>query len=123
MVAGDCALTDDGVVMIGVIAFLGAVLGSMLGYLGTTRATQVERQARHREEWGRRFTHALEMSLSAHAHAQRPGMALLELLGSSELATEEERGYVRAVLAAASTGDQDARLRNILDESDGDEEV
>ena len=106
--------------MIGLLAFLGAVLGSVLGYLGTVRSARAEGLARRREEWGRRFTHALEMSLSSNVDARRPGFALLELLGSSELASDEERGYVEAVLSATVGGEHESRLRSILDsDSDG----
>jgi hypothetical protein len=108
--------------MVGFIAFVGAVLGSVLGYIRTLRSARAEGLARRREEWGRRFTHALEMSLSGNAQARRPGMALLDLLGTSELASEEERGYVRAVLLAASTGGHEAPLRTIVSRADGDQD-
>ncbi|HCB03954.1 MAG TPA: hypothetical protein PLZ93_12850 [Nocardioides sp.] len=108
--------------MVGLIAFVGAVLGSVLGYLGAVRSTRAEGLARRREEWGRRFTHALELSLSGNALARRPGIALLELLGSSELATREERSYVRAVLASTSFGERPATLRTLVERGEGEQE-
>jgi hypothetical protein len=99
--------------MVGVIAFVGAVLGSALGYLGAARATRVERLARHREEWGRRFTLALDMCLSSNKRARQPGMDLLVLLSGSKLASDEERSYVDAVLAAFVRTDREPRPRRI----------
>ena len=50
-----------------ILAFAGAALGSAVGYRATAGATKVEREARRREEWGRRFTSALEAATSADA--------------------------------------------------------
>jgi hypothetical protein len=89
----------------GVFAFLGAGIGSALAYLGTRNATKAERTARRREEWGRRFTAALQALTSEDARRRATGRALLVELMRSGLATEDDRREAAAVLEAAATHD------------------
>jgi len=95
----------------GVFAFLGAGIGSAIAYLGTRSATRAERTARRREEWGRRFTAALEAVTSEDARRRATGRALLVELMRSELATEDDRREAAAVLEAAATHDVRGDLR------------
>jgi len=97
----------------GVLAFCGAAVGSALAYLGTRAATKTEREARRREEWGRRFTSALEAVNSTDSTSRATGRALLVELLDSPLATEDDRRAARAVLEAAATHNE-ADLRLLL---------
>jgi hypothetical protein len=95
----------------GVFSFLGAGIGSALAYLGTRSATRAERTARRREEWGRRFTAALQAVTSEDARRRATGRALLVALMRSELATEDDRRDAAAVLDAAATHTPQGDLR------------
>lgn len=97
----------------GLLAFVGAGLGSALAYIGTRGATKAERQARQREEWGRRFTSALEAINSTDHTSRATGRALLVELLNSPLATDDDRSAARAVLEAAATHSE-ANLRLLL---------
>ena len=98
-------------VLTAVLAFAGAALGAALGYRASIGATRVEREARRREEWGRRFTAALEAATSVDARARAAGRSLLvELIGSA-VATDEDRREAAAVLEATAVDVHDARLR------------
>jgi hypothetical protein len=103
--------------MVGVVAFVGAVLGSALGYFGAARATRVERLAREREEWGRRFAHALDLCLSGSARAQATGTDLLVVLSESRLASEDDRRYADVVIDSVSRSSSRPRPRTIGSES------
>jgi hypothetical protein len=98
-------------VVVGVFSFLGAGIGSVLAYLGTRSATRAERTASRREEWGRRFTAALQALTSEDARRRATGRALLVALMRSELATEDDRREAAAVLEAAATHDLRGDLR------------
>jgi hypothetical protein len=99
----------------GVLAFIGAGVGSALAYLGTRRAIEVERTARRREEWGRRFTAALQAVASSEPRRRGIGRDLLVVLMSSEMASEEDRRQAAAVLDAAATLDRrGSDLRELL---------
>jgi hypothetical protein len=98
-------------IVVGVFSFLGAGIGSALAYLGTRGATRAERTARRREEWGRRFTAALEAVTSEDARRRATGRALLVELMRSELATDDDRREAAAVLEAAATHDLRGDLR------------
>ena len=104
----------------GVLAFLGAALGAGLSYVASRREVmQREAAARrdrgqrqeqgHLEEWGRRFTAALEDIASDTFRRRELGRVVLVELSESHLATQEERDLAKVVL------DTGARL-----ESDGD---
>jgi hypothetical protein len=80
------------------LAFAGAGLGSGIAYRATLGATRVEREARRREEWGRRFTAALTAVTASEPRQVATGHALLLQLIRSDLATEEDRNEARAVL-------------------------
>ncbi len=102
------------------LAFVGAGAGSVLSYVVARRdlrqrslearddVDQREDQSR-REEWGRRFTAALDDIASGEFRRRELGRAVLVHLSQSELATEQERRLADVVL---ETG---ARL-----EADGD---
>jgi hypothetical protein len=99
-------------VLTAVLAFAGAALGAGVGYRATAGATRVEREARRREEWGRRFTSALTAVTASHPRQVATGHALLRELLRSGLATEEDRNQARAVLEVVATqqGYGDLRL-------------
>jgi hypothetical protein len=101
-------------VVVGVLAFLGAGIGSVLAYVGTRGATRAEREASRREEWGRRFTAALEAITSSDSRRRATGRALLVELMHSELATDDDRKAAAAVLEAAATHHAGGDLRLML---------
>jgi hypothetical protein len=97
----------------GVLAFLGAGLGALLSYLAAQRGTAQRDQAAlrdrgqreeqgHLEEWGRRFTAALEDIASDSFRRRELGRVVLVELSRSHLATDEERELAKAVLEAGA---------------------
>ena len=102
---------SGGDLLVGLLAFGGAVIGSAVGYAAARSAAKVERAARGREEWGRRFTAALEAATSADGRGRTVGRALMVELMRSELASEEDRREAAAVLGATAVDAPDARLR------------
>lgn len=97
----------------GILAFLGAGMGSALAFWATHGATKAESEARRREEWGRRFTTALGALTSADRVSRATGRALLRELLDSELASDDDRKAAEAVLDAAATHSE-ANLRLLL---------
>jgi hypothetical protein len=93
--------------LIPLLAFLGAAVGAAGAYLGAQRATiQREQQAR-REEWGRRFSAALDDVAADTFRRRELGRVVLVLLAESRLADEEERLLARAVLQAGARLDDE----------------
>jgi hypothetical protein len=101
-------------VLTAVLAFAGAALGSAVGYRATAGATKVEREARRREEWGRRFTAALTAVTSSEPRQVDTGQALLVQLVQSDLATDEDRQEARAVLEVIATHRSGVDLHLVL---------
>lgn len=99
-------------VVVAGLAFLGAGVGSALGYLATARSASVERKAREREEWGRRFTTALAAVTGADQRQVAAGSALLVELVNSTLASEDDRRQAFSVMESIAnrTGRGDLRL-------------
>lgn len=87
----------------GFLAFFGAGLGSAFAFWASRGATRTEREARRREEWGRRFTTALEGITSPDPISRATGRALLEELLDSDLASADDRRAAGAVLTAIAT--------------------
>ncbi|PZS26938.1 MAG: hypothetical protein DLM58_19660 [Pseudonocardiales bacterium] len=86
-----------------VSAFLGGGLGSVLAFWATRNATRLERGERRREEWGRRFTAAVEAFTDTDDHRAAIGRALLLALLDSALATMDDRQLVESLLDADAT--------------------
>ncbi len=101
-------------ITVGVLAFLGGGLGSLLTYLGGARATRARSEESRRAEWGRRFTAALAALTSADGTARATGRALLVELMRSGLATADDRREAAAVLDAAATHHRGGDLRLVL---------
>src|SRR4051812_39440530 len=89
----------------GLLAFFGAGFGSALAFWATRGATRTEREARRREEWGRRFTAALTAVTAPDPVTRIAGRALLRELLGSELASPDDRKAAESVLAALATHD------------------
>ena len=106
-------------IVAGFLAFFGAALGSAFAFWASRGATRTEREARRREEWGRRFTTALEGITSPDPISRATGRALLEELLDSDLASADDRRAARAVLDAAAT--HNARGRIVLPEDNVDD--
>jgi hypothetical protein len=104
-------------VLTAVLAFAGAALGSAVGYRAALGATKVERDARRREEWGRRFTAALTAVTSADQRQVDLGQALLMELVRSDQATDEDRREARAVLEVIATHRAGVDLRLVSPEA------
>lgn len=101
-------------VLTAILAFAGAALGSAVGYRAARGATRVERDARRREEWGRRFTAALTAVTSSEPTQVASGHALLLQLIRSDQATEEDRREARAVLEVIATHRAGVDLRLVV---------
>jgi len=86
----------------GVLAFLGAGLGSGLAFWATRSSTAQDKRQGALEEWGRRFTAALEALTSDDARRREIGRRLLVQLLSSSLATEDDRATAAALLDASA---------------------
>jgi hypothetical protein len=95
----------------GLLAFVGGGLGGWLSYLASRRDVRQRDQAArrdrgqreelgHLEEWGRRFTAALEDIASDSFRRRELGRVVLVQLTESHLATQEERELAKAVLEA-----------------------
>ena len=96
-----------------VASFAGAALGASLAYLGArTRTRQQDDQGR-REEWGRRFTAALDAIGDPEPRRRQVGLLLLGKLARSGLASDEERQLAGDLLNEAARyqpGGADLRL-------------
>ena len=100
------------------LAFVGGGGGAWLSYRAARRDTlarsegerhdlsQREGQGR-REEWGRRFTSALDDIASSEFRRRELGRAVLVHLSGSELATQEERELADLVLERGTLLDDD----------------
>ena len=102
----------------GVLAFVGAGLGGWLSYLASRRDVRQRDQAArrdrgqreelgHLEEWGRRFTAALEDVASDSFRRRELGRVVLVQLSASDLATPEETRLAEAVLDAGARLDEE----------------
>lgn len=70
---------------------LASFLGAGLAFLGAWAGTHQRESQSKREEWGRRFTSALDTVTSNDERARLFGRYLLGELARSELASREER--------------------------------
>lgn len=82
------------------LAFVGGAVGAAASYLGAQRGTRQRESQGRREEWGRRFTAALEDIASDSFRRRELGRVVLVQLTRSHLATTEERDLARTVLEA-----------------------
>ncbi len=85
-----------------VLALVGAAAGASGTYVATQRGTRQRERAGQREEWGRRFTAALDDVASETFRRRELGRAVLVRLAQSGLATPEERQLAEAVLDAGA---------------------
>ncbi len=85
-----------------VLAFVGGAVGAAASYVATQRGTRQREGQGRREEWGRRFTAALEDIASASFRRRELGRVVLVQLTKSHLATAEERDLARTVLEAGA---------------------
>ncbi|MGL5818365.1 MAG: hypothetical protein ACRCYR_12435 [Phycicoccus sp.] len=117
------------------LAFLGAALGAAATWWGTLRETDQQARQGRSEEWGRRFTAALEDIVDDDPRRREIGRVVLVELAGSALATAEERRLAERVLDAGARlgadGDDvtDPRAGVVVDEivfvqdTDGEEGV
>jgi len=80
------------------LAPVASFVGAGLAYVGAWAGTrQRENQGRH-EEWGRRFSSALDAIKSEDLRSRMLGRTLLAELATSELASPEERALADTLL-------------------------
>jgi hypothetical protein len=88
------------------LSFIGGGLGASLAYIAARSGTRQDETQGRREEWGRRFTAAIE-ALAADEHRKRAlGRVLLVELLRSSLAGEDDRAIATGVLDADATYDR-----------------
>jgi hypothetical protein len=87
------------------LSFAGAALGAGLSYFGIRTGTRQQETQGRREEWGRRFTAALDAAGDTSAPRRRLGLLLLGKLARSSLASDEERQLADDLLDAAARYD------------------
>jgi hypothetical protein len=90
-------------VLVAAMAFAGGGIGSVLTFVGVRAAAREDVTARRQEEWGRRFTFALEAYTSADVTRRRVGRRLLVELSSSDLASPQDRRVAWALVLAGAT--------------------
>jgi len=89
--------------------------GAGLAYAGAWFGTRQRDSQGRREEWGRRFTSALEAVKSDDLRSRVLGRTLLAELAKSELASAEERALADTLLSEEARFDpQGADLRLIV---------
>ncbi|MDT4934835.1 MAG: hypothetical protein QOK11_2727 [Pseudonocardiales bacterium] len=94
------------------LSFAGAALGASLSYIGGRAGTQQRETQGRREEWGRRFTPALDAASDTERRRHELGLVLLSGLAGSNLAGEEERRLAMDLLnQAARYGPRGGDLR------------
>lgn len=82
----------------GLLAFLGAAVGAASSYFAAQRGTTQREQQSQREEWGRRFSMALDDIAADDLRRRTLGRELLVELAKSDLATAEERATADRLL-------------------------
>lgn len=100
-------------IVVALVAAVAALVTSGLAYAGTRKTAKVAEGANrvandalnettnqhHREEWWKRTVWAMELALTAGTgKSQRVGMLVLEWLSSSQLAHQEERNMIKAII-------------------------
>lgn len=90
-------------ILTALLALIGVGVGAGLATWATHNATTVERSERQREEWGRRFTSAVEAFTATDDHRAAIGRALLLALLGSTLATVDDRQLVESLFDADAT--------------------
>jgi hypothetical protein len=88
-----------------VLSFAGAALGASLSYLASGAGLRQQEMQGRREEWGRRFTAALDAASDADRLRHELGVVLLASLASSSLASDEERRLAKDLLNQAARYD------------------
>lgn len=81
-----------------------ALIGAGLAYLGARRGTRPEAQAvteSQRDEWGRRFSTAIELMTRPGAQDRAMGRALFDALLDSNLATADDRRIAEHLVKAS----------------------
>lgn len=81
-----------------------SLLGAALAYLGARQGTRSEAQAvteSQRDEWGRRFSTAIELMTRPGARDRAMGRGLLDALFESDLATADDRRIAERLLQAS----------------------
>ena len=85
-------------------AALVSLIGAGLAYLGARQGSHPERDAvteSRRDEWGRRFSTAIDLMIRPGDRDRAMGRALLDALFESDLATDDDRRIARSLLQAS----------------------
>ena len=81
-----------------------SLVGAGLAYLGARQGTRPERDAvteSRRDEWGRRFSTAIELLARSDPRDRAMGRGLLDALFESDLATADDRRIAQRLLQAS----------------------
>lgn len=97
-------------VLVGVLTVAGSFLADFIG-AGRARPAAGDQRtmAITRQEWFKRFQWAAELALRSEPAAQAAGFAVLKVLASSELASEDDISLLSAVESAADIAAAKAR--------------
>ena len=87
------------------LAPVATFLGAGLAYIGAWLGTRQREGQGRREEWGRRFTSALEAIKSEDLRSRMLGRTLLAELAKSELASAEECALAEILLTGEARFD------------------
>lgn len=89
------------------LAFVGAAAGAGASYVAAQRGTRQRERQGQREEWGRRFTTALDDVGSGEFRRRVLGRVVLVQLAESELAGVQDRRLADTVLEMGARLDAD----------------
>ncbi|HEY8654560.1 MAG TPA: hypothetical protein VIL87_15940 [Dermatophilaceae bacterium] len=97
------------------LAPIASFVGAGLAYVGAWAGTRQRENQGRREEWGRRFSSALDAIKTDDLRSRMLGRTLLAELATSELASPEERALADTLLEEEARFDPDGTdLRLIL---------
>lgn len=89
------------------LAPVASFVGAGLAYVGAWAGTRQRENQGRREEWGRRFSSALDAIKSDDLRSRMLGRTLLAELATSELASPEERALADTLLEEEARFDPD----------------
>ncbi len=94
-----------------------SLIGAGLAYVGARHGSRPERQAvmqSQRDEWGRRFSEAIELLTCESERSRTMGRALIDALLTSDLAQSDDRRIAQELLRVASIAGLSDRSRQEL---------
>ena len=86
------------------VAAVVSLIGAALAYVGARQGSRPDRDAvteSRRDEWGRRFSTAIDLMIRPGVDDRAMGRALLDALFESDLATADDRRIAQRLLEAS----------------------